>query len=79
MTRLTKTTITANMELIRASDDEVGDQDDYTNEDILILVSAFVTGDYVARYCIKIPCRISSLRGEVYIQELLSQAHPRRF
>jgi hypothetical protein len=67
------------MELIRALDDEAGDQDDYNDEDILALISSFVTGDYAARYCIKIPCRISPLRGEVYIQGLLSQAHPRRF
>jgi hypothetical protein len=55
------------MELIRALDDEIGDQEDYNDEDILGLISAFVASDYVARYYIKIPCRNSPLRGEAYI------------
>jgi hypothetical protein len=74
-----KTTTTTTMELIRAPDDEIGDQEDSDNEDILAMIAAFVAGDYGARYCIKIPCRTSSLGGEARIQELLSQAHPRRF
>lgn len=63
------------MELVRASDG----QEDSDDEDILAIIAAFVAGDYGARYCIKILCRTSSLSGEAWIQELISQAHPRRF
>jgi hypothetical protein len=82
MTILTKSiasTTTTIIELFQALNDEVGDQEDYNDEDIMALISAFVAGDYAGRYCAKIPCRISPLRGEAYIQELLSQAHPQRF
>jgi len=79
LTVRSKTTTTTSMELIQALDDEIGDQEDSDNEDILAIIAAFVAGDYGARYCIKIPCCTSSLSGEARIQELLSQAHPRRF
>ena len=46
MTTLSKTTPTATMELFRASNYEVGDQEDYTNEDIVALISTFVASDY---------------------------------
>ena len=75
----TKTTTTTTIELIRAPDNKIDDQEDSDNEDILAIVAALVAGDYRGRYCIKIPCRTSSLGGEARIQELLSQAHPRRF
>ena len=67
------------MELVRASDDEIVGQHDSDDEDILAIIAAFIAGDYGARYCIKIPCRTSSLGGEAWIQELISQVHPCRF
>ena len=42
----------------------------------LVLSIIFVVTTYSNSYCNKIPCRISSLSGEKYVESLIQQNHP---